>query len=557
MELKNAAANSKQEILLEAFSSLVGASTLDAISDVVKKAARKVVNSDGVTFVLREKELCHYFDEEAISPLWKSQKFPMRMCISGWVMLNGCPAVIEDVFKDPRIPIEAYQPTFVKSLAMIPVRTSSPTAAIGVYWKEKYKTTDEQIEILQQLADCVSVSMENVLLRGQLEKKVRDLEQASKEKDEFLMTLSHELRTPLHSILGWAQLLEDTQVSWDEVREGMEVIKRNANAQVRLIDDLLNASRIVMGRSTLSKENVEPSVLFQASVSSATPIALRKNISLETAFNSSFGIVSVDSEKMKQVFDNLLSNAIKFTPPGGRIVAKLYREGPSCCFVVEDTGEGISAEFLPFVFDRFRQADSSTTRQHGGLGLGLAIAKSLVEAHFGSITVSSPGKGKGCRFEVRLPLEQILELRSSQTLTLARPQAQKTALTGLKVLVVDDDPDGLFLVSAILKRYGAVVQTAASVSDGLEKFVCMKPDLCISDLSMPIEDGFDFLEKLRSEVHALTPVIALTAFADKEHRSKANAAGFSDFLEKPLVISKLLDAAERIFGRTATNVSRA
>lgn len=380
------------------------ARSLNAIMKIVRREARVLTGSDGATFVLRDFERCFYADEEAISPLWKGEKFPMNICISGWVMMQKRSVIIEDVFADSRIPADIYRATFVKSMAMVPIRTQNPLGAIGVYWARHYVPSDEEMELLKALADSVSVALENVQLYEDLEQKVLHLDTAHRMKDEFLMTLSHELRTPLNMILGWASLLQAGTLDRPELADGLRTIIANARSQAHIIDDMLDTSRMVSGQLHFQKRPLDPAEFLQVVLESVGLAAEAKGILIEASLDQAVGTVVGDAERLQQVFWNLLTNAIKFTPKGGSVKLKLERVGSSAVISIEDTGEGIAPEFLPFVFDRFRQADSSRSRRFGGMGLGLAIVRHLVESHGGTVSVSSEGSGQGSIFSVSLPL---------------------------------------------------------------------------------------------------------------------------------------------------------
>lgn len=383
------------------------ARSLEAIMKIVRHEARVLTGADGATFVLRDFDHCHYADEEAIGPLWKGQKFPMSICISGWVLLHGRSVMIEDVFADSRIPADVYRQTFVKSMAMMPIRSVDPIGAIGVYWAKEHVCSPAEMELLKALADTVSVAIENVQLYESLEQKVYGLDAANRMKDEFLMTLSHELRTPLNMILGWASLLQAGTQDRPELSEGLEAIVTSARSQAHIIDDMLDTSRMISGQMHFDKKPVEPSAFLRPVLESVELAAEAKGVRIESEVEQPVGAVVGDVERLQQVFWNLLNNAIKFTPKGGRVRLKLERSGTTAVISVQDTGEGLSPEFLPFVFDRFRQADSSRSRRYGGMGLGLAIVRHLVESHGGTVAVSSPGPGLGSTFSVTLPLAAI------------------------------------------------------------------------------------------------------------------------------------------------------
>jgi len=391
--------------LVKLVNELSQAKNLPEIVNIVSSAARKATGADGATFVLRDNGYCFYVDEDAIGPLWKGKRFPMSACISGWAMLNKQSVAIEDIFQDLRVPIEAYKPTFVKSLAMVPIRQSDPIGAIGNYWAHHHKATDEEISILQSIADVTSVAIQNIQLISLLEERVRDLQNAHRVKDEFLMLISHELRTPMNSIMGWSEMLiSESQIDASMMKTGLDSIYRNSKMQCRVIDNLLDASNIVLGKFRVSQREIDFLPLVKKSIEEAQVKAQSQKIHIQ--FSSDLGAVFLkgDPERLRQMVDSLLDNAIKFSTPGSTIRLDLLREGPSATLKVQDSGMGIQPSLQPHIFNRFSQTEKYSTRSHGGLGLGLTITKSIVDSHHGQLSVSSEGEGKGAEFKVSLPL---------------------------------------------------------------------------------------------------------------------------------------------------------
>jgi signal transduction histidine kinase/ActR/RegA family two-component response regulator len=375
-----------------------------------------------------------------------------------------------------------------------------------------------------------------------------EAERASRLKDEFLATLSHELRTPLNAILGWSQLILSGNMKKEDVHRGLETIERNARAQNRLIEDLLEMSSIISGKVRLDMHLLDADSLIEAAVESIRPTAQAKQITLTRTIYPQSHLIMGDSSRLQQVFWNLLSNSIKFTPSGGSIDVVV---GQSALFLeirITDSGMGISPEFMPHVFDRFRQADASLTRQHGGLGLGLAIVKQLVELHGGAVRAESPGTGKGASFIVQFPLAaRDRNLKGSVDVAGERnvPDAKTPSLKGLTILVVDDELDARELIKRILTSRGADVITAASAGEGLEMVRTKKPDLIISDIGMPGKNGYEFIRELRvfqMEAGTYTPAIALTAFAHPDDACKALDAGYQRHLIKPVDSFELITA---------------
>jgi signal transduction histidine kinase len=331
-----------------------------------------------------------------------------------------------------------------------------------------------------------------------------EAQRTARMKDEFLATLSHELRTPLNAILGWTQILRyKGTVEPDEIQRALEVIDRNARAQVQLIDDLLDLSRIISGRIRLDVQQISVVESLRAAVDSAEPAAINKGIRLESVLDPRVGKISGDPSRLQQIFWNLLSNAIKFTPKGGKVQVALQRVNSHLEVSVSDTGAGIPASFLPHVFERFTQKDSSSSRQYSGLGLGLAITKQLVELHGGSVEARSPGEGQGSTFVVNLP-SIVLQSEPSPGLNRAHPtqassdvDAPLPSLYGVRVLVVDDEPDALELIRRVLQERGAVPATAASGQEALRALEESTPDVIVSDIGMPMMDGFEFMRRVR------------------------------------------------------------
>ncbi|QLY24915.1 ATP-binding protein [Bdellovibrio sp. KM01] len=526
---------------------LSAARDLENIMALVRSAAREIAQSDGATFVLKDNTFCFYADEDAISPLWKGQRFPMHSCISGWAMLNKKAVIIEDIYQDARIPLEAYKPTFVKSLAMIPIRREDPIGAIGIYWAEQHKCTEQELELIQALADTVSVAMENVNLFNSLSAKVTELQKVNEAKDLFLMTVSHELRTPLNSILGWTEIMKDAAATPEDMQRGLEVIDRNAKTQAHIVEDLLDSSRIMAGRLSMDNSEVNLVDVARQTLASVATEAHKKNIEIQFAAKVPEALVIGDSLRLQQVLTNLLINAIKFSKDGGEILVSVEKRGPGAVITVKDTGVGLSKESQLHLFTRFFQADSTTTRKHGGLGLGLSISKYLVEKHNGQINLSSEGEGKGATAEVVIPLIEEKNVNSDDALHEHAKANPLKPLQGIHVLAVDDDPDCLQLVEAVLRKSGAEVETASSVDEAIRISRLFHFDALVSDLSMPLEDGFSLVQKVRAGETPLEkeiPAIAVTAFNDKDNHDKALSAGFDEFFGKPFSSVRLINTLE-------------
>ena len=374
-------------------------------------------------------------------------------------------------------------------------------------------------------------------------------------KDEFLANLSHELRTPLNAILGWSQVIASGRATEADLKQGMETIQRNAREQARLIEDLLDVSRIVSGKVRLDVQETDLSVVVQQALNSVRPSAEAKDIRLRQIIDPSITSVSGDPGRLQQVVWNLLSNAVKFTPNGGKVDVILQRVSSHIEITVTDSGIGVEPEFLPFLFERFRQADSSATRSHRGLGLGLSIVKQLVELHGGTVQAESRGENKGATFIVRLPLVPIRSAARREHPT-APPavavQSDRIDLTGVRVLVVDDEADARELIKRVLTQCGAEVRCAASAPQALEMLLADRPDVVISDIGMPHMDGYDFMRRVRQlpplEGRRL-PAIALTAFARSVDRTRAIMAGYQMHMAKPIEPQELVATVASFAGR--------
>jgi PAS domain S-box-containing protein len=401
---------------------------------------------------------------------------------------------------------------------------------------------------MSMAANLTAVAIENVRLLRRESSAREAAEESNRLKDEFLATVSHELRTPLTAILGWARLLDSESLDVETSRQAIETIWRNAKSQSQIIDDILDVSRIITGNLYLDLQPLELGPVIQSAINVVRPTADAKRIQIETDLDSSPAVVSGDANRLQQVIWNLVSNAVKFTNSNGRVSLKMSQVGSAVEISVKDTGDGISREFLPFVFDRFRQADSSTTRQHGGLGLGLAIARHLVEIHGGTIRAESSGKGYGSTFTVKLPLLDS-RIRTTGALPIGTLSTNgQPSLLGLHILVVDDDADTLELITAALTSRKAEVTAVRSADEALEVIHSRRPDVLISDIAMPEQDGYSLIAKVRSaktaEV-ATIPAVAITAYAREEDRQRALDAGFQIYLAKPVELAELISEVAR------------
>jgi signal transduction histidine kinase/CheY-like chemotaxis protein len=409
-----------------------------------------------------------------------------------------------------------------------------------------------QLQQKARLLEAEIAERERLLVREQIARA--EAETANRLKDEFLATVSHELRTPLNAIIGWTYMLRNSSLDEATLARAIDTIERNAQSQAQLIEDILDVSRAITGRVRLNIEPVDMATVINAAIDAVQLAADAKGIQLEVTLEPSARRVSGDASRLQQVIWNLLSNAIKFTPEGGSVRAQLERAGGSAQIRVSDTGDGISADFLPFIFERFRQADGTSTRRHGGLGLGLAIVRHLVELHGGTVNAESPGEGCGATFTIKLPLavtpkrakERGRNNGDSRSKEIASAETRAlTSLDGVQVLLVDDDQDTLNMLSSVLTEQRATVQTATSVAEALEALEWYKPDVLVSDLAMPDEDGYALIRQVREREAGngrQIPAVALTAYVRVKDRSRALSAGFNLFVPKPVEPNELITA---------------
>jgi len=380
-----------------------------------------------------------------------------------------------------------------------------------------------------------------------------EAEESSRLKDEFLAIVSHELRTPLSAIFGWSQLLLSPKIAATELQKGLETISRNAHSQAQIIDDLLDMSRIITGKIRLDIHTLDLSQILEKALDSVRPAAETKGVRIEAMINSSLPVKG-DPDRLQQVLWNLFSNAIRFTPSGGKMQVTLERVSSHLEVTVSDTGEGINPEFLPFVFDRFRQQDGSTSRTHGGLGLGLSIVRNLVELHSGEIRALSAGLGKGSTFILKLPISLAdLAKAPEKRERVEAPPFEEPLLEGLKILIVDDELDTREILQRLLAACDAQVLVAASAREALTLLRQEKPHVLISDIGMPQEDGYWLIEQVRAlapEEGGLIPALALTALARAEDRIRALRAGFQMHTAKPVETAELVYLVAALAGRT-------
>jgi PAS domain S-box-containing protein len=466
--------------------------------------------------------------------------------------------VVEDVELSPIFAgtgvFDAQRRAGVRATISTPIisRSGRPLGIFSTYYSAPHSPGDRTLQTLDVLArqtadiiDRAHADASDIAIRAVLE-------QTNRAKDEFLATMSHELRTPLNAMLGWAKMLRRDCSDQAKLQRGLEVIERNARAQTRLVSDLLDVSSIISGKLRLSIKKIEVSAVIFAAADVVRVAAEAKGVRLVLDLDPDVGTTLADPERLQQVVWNLLANAVRFTPAGGRVTVTAHRRGSRIIIGVEDTGAGIPGEHLPHIFERFRQVDSSTTRAHGGLGLGLAIVRHLVEAHGGSVVVRSDGPGRGATFTVDLPIPAVnvpeLDVRAeAKAMESIPPVASSADLNGVRALIVDDDADSLELLRLVLESAGANVTTATSARAALG--TAGPFDVIISDIGMPEMDGYAFMKRIRSaDEGATTPAIALTAYARPEDATYAKRAGYQEHFTKPVDAAALIDTVGRWTG---------
>ena len=468
---------------------------------------------------------------------------------------------IADVTQDPRFgrnaPYHGMPPGHlpVRSYLAVAVVARSGEVLGGLFFghPDVGVFTEREETIVAGLAPAVATAIDNARLSERQQAARAEAETANAMKDEFLATLSHELRTPLNAVLGWARMLRTGAVDEPTAKRALEVIERNAVAQLQLIEDLLDVSRIITGKLRLDVQAVEPGRVVEAALDAVRPAAEAKGIRLQPVLDPRAGPVSGDPDRLQQIAWNLLSNAIKFTPRGGRVQVRVARVNSHVEIVVTDSGQGITAEVLPHVFERLRQGDSSSQRSHGGLGLGLALVRQLVELHGGSVEAASPGTDQGATFTVRLPVMLHAEGSAPALTPLPRVTPELTApLKGLRLLVVDDDADALDLFVTLLRHAGADVRTAGSVAEGLAALRAWEADVVVSDIEMPGENGYVLIRALRGGAvpHGdRLPAVAVTAYGGVAERVKILSAGFDAYVPKPVEPDELAAVIARLVSR--------
>jgi PAS domain S-box-containing protein len=538
-------------VLVEASGVLLGSLNLEDVQPAILDLSRRLISADAYAIWRgdHQAKVWRIVSSAGLSEEYRGQR------IEGWEPHNFVfdePVIAEDIEQIELLETrrEQYESEGIRSLLAVPMRIhGDASGTLTYYYRQPHRFSDRELRVATALANLASAAIASAELYDEQRRLRAEAERANRLKDEFLATVSHELRTPLTAILGWATMLRSDSSDEHALQRAIETIERNAKNQKQIIEDLLDVSRIITGKLRLEIRPVELASLIEAAVESLRPAADAKGVLFQKLLDTGLNPVSGDPARLQQIVWNLLSNAIKFTPRGGRVQIRLERIASHVEIAVSDTGQGISAEFLPFVFDRFRQADSTTTRKHGGLGLGLAIVRHLVELHGGTAQAESAGEGQGSTFTVVLPLMSVDQKIETEERVhpvdgdslLAFDCHEK--LNGLKILAVDDEADTCELLKAALEQCGAEVATARSAQEALEQLEGFLPDVLISDIGMPHEDGYELIRRVRqipAESGGAVPAVALTAYARAEDRLRVLREGYQMHLPKPVELAELV-----------------
>jgi len=527
--------------------------SLDDLLNSSVKIIRSILNADSAGILLAETngDLIVRATDGMESDI-VGARVPAGTGFSGLVAQERRPTTMDGDL--PPCPLnEVVEKEGTKSAAGVPLLADKRLLGVLCVGTKRIQTiTEDDLRFLSLVGDRVAVAIERIRLYNAERDARAQAEKANQLKDQFLATVSHELRTPLNAILGWARMLSSGRIDEGTSRHAVEVIERNARSQAQLIDDLLDVSRIISGKLRLNICPVEPLSIVGRAVDAVRPAADAKEIQIKTNFGPGVGTIPGDPDRIQQIIWNLISNAIKFTPNEGTVEVSVQRNKTQLEIMVADTGQGIHPEFLPFVFDRFRQADATVARAHGGLGLGLAIVRHLTELHGGKVYAESEGEGRGATFRVELPVKLAAVLVDEKQSGEEPDNVHfdcPPLLRGLRVLIVDDEADSLDLMKTVLGECGAEIFAASSAVEGLLAVTAHLPDVLLSDIEMPREDGYSFIRKVRELPidHAKKILaVALTAHANKEDRLRALAAGFQVHVRKPVDPSALVVAINNL-----------
>ncbi|HBB86167.1 MAG TPA: hypothetical protein DC047_00960 [Blastocatellia bacterium] len=516
--------------------------------------------------VLRFVEICHASEMKTpeFDRLTQTTTFHKGVGLPGRIWASGEPVWIDNVVADsnfPRAPVAVREG--LRGAFGFPIKLGEEVLGIVEFFSSEVRTPDEE---LLKLVAGIGGQIGQFTERKQAEERLAELldseraargeaERANRLKDEFLATLSHELRTPLNAVIGWSRMLQSGRLDQESATHALEVVERNAWAQKQIIEDILDVSRVITGKLQMNLTAVDLVAIVDAALDAVRPAMEAKDIKIETLLDSSLRLVSGDPDRLQQVVWNVLSNAAKFTPAGGKVQIAVGQNNAHVEIEVKDTGPGIEPSFLPHVFERFRQADGTTTRTHGGLGLGLAIVRHLVELHGGTIAVENREDGPGAVFTIRLPLpsgELRAESLTSTASSFNELQPEPLALQGLRILIVDDENDALDLISMELAQHGARVTGVSSAEEALQSLSQETFDVLISDLGMPQMDGYDLIRQVRKQEAGRQkpiPAIALTAYVRVQDRMHAILAGYSTHVAKPVEANELLTVVASLAGR--------
>ena len=482
-------------------------------------------------------------------------RVPIGEGIAGSIAAQRTPIIVEDTAA-----VNAINPILCqRARSLIGAPLIFEGRLIGVIHAETVlarRFNESDLRLLLVAADRIALAIEQTRLYEVEKQARRQAEESNRMKDEFLALVSHELRSPLNAMLGYARLLRFGYLDPQQIRNAIDVIERGGRVQTQLIDDLLDTARIISGKLRLEIGPVDLVKVIEEAVQTIYPAATAKRITIKTDLKPTIGQITGDADRLQQVVWNLLSNAVKFTPTGGHVEVRLDRVDPHICITVSDTGKGIGPDLLPYVFDRFRQADASSTRRYGGLGLGLALVKYLVELHGATIEALSDGEGKGSTFKVLLPVPAVARPpRESETALATAVESQKALLAGVRALVVEDEDEARELLKAVITQYGADVVAARSAAEAFAMITTMqkRPDVMVTDLGMPDEDGYSLLRRVREWEHERSgvhiPAVALTAYGRSEDRKRAVTAGFQMHIAKPVEPDELAVVIASIVNR--------
>ena len=490
--------------------------------------------------------------------------FSRDVGLPGRIWTSGKPAWIPDVTRDPNFPRAVFAAKArLRGAFGFPILLGDEVVGVMEFFSEQIRQPDRD---LNDMITSVGFQIGQFHERKRAEEKLAhllvreraargDAEKANRLKDEFLATLSHELRTPLNAVIGWSRMLKSSRLDPESAEHAIDVIERNAWAQKQIIEDILDVSRVITGKLQLQLAPVDLVAVVGAALDAVRPAVEAKDIRIETDYQKGLRIIAGDTDRLQQVVWNLLSNASKFTPGGGTVGIRVFQDETYATIEVSDTGPGIAPEFLPHVFERFRQADGSTTRTHGGLGLGLAIVRHLVELHGGMIGVENSPSGSGAVFTVKLPLPSSeLTLETAKPTGVFEETVTEVDLAGVRILVVEDDLDALELITIDLAEHGAKVRGLASAAEALSLLENEQFDLLISDIGMADTDGYNLIRQVRlheGEKSEPIPAIALTAYARTQDRIRAIAAGYNTHVAKPVEIRELVTVVKCLTGRIA------